>query len=185
MIVDYNINSTEDLINVVSKYIEEENIKYITIFAKGIDNVLKLSQKLEHTDVSIFVTTFPTNEPIYLRNAEDEIEETYPEILSNENKKILKDKGIHLTSSTLPLSPVIVPGHNDNPYKIINQTLNLFGNGVDLCVQAAMMLTDNGHIKPTDRVIAMNSQVAIDLNTCNSRFLFHPELGLEINQIIK
>ena len=47
------------------------------------------------------------------------------------------------------------------------------------------MAVDNGLLKPSERVLSLTSTLAVDLNTTNSRFIFHPEKGLEIHEILK
>lgn len=185
MIDNKNIESTEDLIHSVINYAKSNNIKKVAIFAKKIENVLKLHKEAKEADIEVLVISFPTNQLFYIKNDKDEIEEKYPEILSEENRNILHEKNIKLLSSTLPLESIIIPGERSNPYNIISETLNLFGEGLDMIVQASMMLTDNGYLKPSEQIISMNGRTAVDLNTCNSRFLFHPNLGIKINQIIK
>lgn len=175
----------DELITVAKEYAIDNEIEHIVIFAKGIDNVLKLNKLLDGTDIDLFVTTFPQNQILYVENEDGEIDEVYPEILDESNKKIIRDNNIHLVASTLPLDPIITPGNNNNPYHIINQTLNLFGQGTDMMVQSALMVTDNGFIKPGTRVLSLISNRAAEIETANSRFLFHPEYGIKINKIIK
>ncbi|WEA14144.1 MULTISPECIES: hypothetical protein [Lactococcus] len=179
------INNINQLFEEAKKYAIENNIKSIVIFAKGIENVINLNNMLKDTGIKLFVTTFPSNQVLYLENEEGELEESYPEILIPENINVLEKEGISLISSTLPLEPIITPGIKDNPYSIINMTLNLFSEGTSLAVQSALMPVDNGYIAPSTRVLSLTSNLAVDLETTNSRFLFHPEKGLKINHIIK
>lgn len=175
----------EELSEKVVKYACDNNINKIAIFAKGTENVLKLNDKCKKTGIELFAVTFPTNQAIYVKNEDDDIEEVYPEILYEENKELLVKNNIKLVSSTMPLEPIVIPGERSNPYGVISQSLNLFGEGVDLCVQISMMLTDQGYTQPNEQILSMNGRLALDLQACNSRFLFHPSLGLEINRIIK
>lgn len=185
MIDNKDIESIEDLIIHVINHAKTNHIKKIAIFAKSIESVLKLHKEAEKLEIEVLVVSFPTNQPFYMKNDDDEIEEEYPEILSEQNRNILQEKNIKLLSSTLPLDTIIIPGDRSNPYNIISETLNLFGEGLDMIVQASMMLTDNGYVEPREQIISMNARTAVDLNTCNSRFLFHPTLGIQFNQIIK
>lgn len=174
----------QTLCDSVKKYAINNNIKYIIIFAKQIDNVLYLNNILKETDIKIFATTFPSNQVLYLEDEDGNVNEVFPEILSPANREELKNDGIDLISSTLPLDPIIIPGNNYNPYTVINQTLNLFGKGVNIAVQSALMAADNGYITPGERVVSMNASVAVDLTTSNSRYLFHPELGMKIQKTL-
>lgn len=179
------INNIDELFNLSIDYAVSHEINDIIIFAKGIDNVLNLNKMLKNTDINLYVTTFPHHQLLYIENEEGEIDEVYPEILEEHNQQLLKENKITLISSTLPLDPIITPGVNTNPYHVINQTLNLFGQGMDMVLQSALMATDNGFIKPGSRVLSLISNLAADVETTNSRFLFHPEHGVKINHIIK
>ncbi|KKF41466.1 hypothetical protein [Streptococcus uberis] len=179
------INNIEDLFHISIDYAKDNNINDIIIFAKGIENVLRLNEMLKDTEINLYVTTFPHHQLLYIENEEGEIDEIYPEILEDYNQKLLKENNITLISSTLPLDPIITPGIETNPYHIINQTLNLFGHGTDIVIQSALMASDNGVIKPGSRVLSLISNLAADLETANSRFLFHPKYGIKINHIIK
>lgn len=185
MINNNDFLSIDELIDTVVDYSIENKINKISIFAKNIDNVLKLHEKLIGTDIELLVVSFPTNQVFYFKNEDDEIEESYPEILDEENRSLLREKNIKLLSSTLPLEAIIIPGERSNPYNVISETLNLFGEGLDMVVQASMMLTDHGVIEPNEQIVSMNARLALDLNSCNTRFLFHPDFGLKINQVIK
>ena len=56
----------DELITVAKEYAIDNEIKHIVIFAKGIDNVLKLNKLLDGTDIDLFVTTFPQNQILVL-----------------------------------------------------------------------------------------------------------------------
>lgn len=179
------INNIDQLFEEAKIYAQNNDIEYIVLFAKGIENVLKLNKMLKGSGINLVVTTFPSNQVLYLENEDGDLEENYPEILNSENISILEEEAISLVSSTLPLEPIITPGTNNNPYSIIKMTLDLIGEGTSLAVQSALMTVDNGYIKPTTRVLSLISGLAVDLETTNSRFLFHPEKGLKINHVIK
>ncbi|PRT72682.1 hypothetical protein C6A27_01145 [Streptococcus anginosus] len=182
---NYNIKDIDELFHFSKKYAVDNDISNIIIFAKKVENVLKLSQLLSETNINLIVTTFPNNQVLYIENEDGDIDEVIPEILSEENRQILTKNNIPLISSTLPLDPVVIPGTNYNPYTIISQTLSLFGLGTDLAVQSALMSVDNGFIKPSERVLSLTSSIAVDLQTTNSRFVFHPEKGVKILEILK
>lgn len=178
------INETKVLCDIVKNYAIDNSIKYVVIFAKQIENVLYLQSILNDTDVKVLATTFPNNQILYLEGEDGNINEVTPEILNTSSRDKLKKKGVDLIASTLPLDPIIIPGNEYNPYTVINQTLNLFGTGVNLTVQSALMVTDNGYIKPGERIVSMTASIAVDLTTSNSRFLFHPELGIKIHKTL-
>ena len=185
IMTNYNLNSIDELFDISKNYAVANNISTILIFAKKIENVLKLSHLLADSGIKLIVTTFPNNQILYIENESGDVEEIIPEILEEKNREILNTKNIPLISSTLPLDPIVIPGANFNPYNVLTQTLNLFGAGTDIAVQSALMAVDNGLLKPSERVLSLTSTLAVDLNTTNSRFIFHPEKGLEIHEILK
>lgn len=185
MIVSKIGETTEDLFKQAIEYAVNNEIKTIIIFAKGIDNILKLKDFIGEKDINLIATTFPMNQVLYMEDENGEVEEVYPEIYEKKSMKKLKEKNVTLVSSTMPLDPIIIPGQHDSPYTVITKTLNLFGEGIDLIVQSALMTTDVGETLPGERVLSMNLSGFADINTTNSRFLFHPSKGLKINQIIK
>lgn len=183
MINKNDINNLEELFTEVVSYAFENEIKKIIIFAKGKENVLKLREKIGEKDIELLVTTFPMNQVLYLENDEGDIEEYYSELFNEDERELLENEGIKLISSTLPFDPIIIPGHDENPYNVIKRTLNLFGEGMDLIIQSALMTTDNGATEPEERVISMNTKIFVDMLTTNSRYLFHPTKKVVINSI--
>ena len=72
------IDTTNEINNLFKKakvYAEENDIEYIVIFAKGIKNVLNLNNLLKGSGIRLLVTTFPSNQVLYLENEEGVIEE--------------------------------------------------------------------------------------------------------------
>lgn len=185
MITKKNGNTFEELSEQAISYAIEKEIDTIIIFAKGIDNVLKLKKIIADRPLRVIATTFPMNQAIYMEDEHGEVNEIFPEIYADESRKALDAADIQLVSASMPLEPVVIPGNQSSPYNAIKQTLNLFGAGVDLVIQSALMTTDSGRTKPGQRVVSMNNTLFVDLNTTNSRFLFHPEKSLIVNQIIK
>ena len=174
-----------EMFNDSKAYAMEKNINKIILFAKGIENVLKFKNILDETDIELIITTFPSNQVLYIEDEEEGIIETHPEILSFENRTKLKSLNIPLITSTFPFEPIIIPGNNYNPYSTISQTLNIFGPGTDIAVQSSLMAVDTGVVEPGERILSLTTQNVLDLKATNSRFLFHPEKGLEIYHILR
>ncbi|MBO0445543.1 hypothetical protein JZO78_04235 [Enterococcus ureilyticus] len=185
MINNNNADNLKELFEETVSYAEKNNIGKIIIFAKGTENVLKLKEEIGDKKIELIVTTFPMNQVLYIENDEGEIEETYPELYSKDERNKLEQKDIRVLPGTLPFEAIIIPGYDNNPYNVISKTLNLFGNGMDIIIQSALMTTDAGITEPGERVVSMNTQMFADLNTANSRFLFHPEKKVLINEIYK
>lgn len=129
--------------------------------------------------------TFPANETMYELAEGDEVNKFVPKAADgNKVKDILKKNDIPLISGALPFEGIVIPGDNFNPYKIIEKTLNLVKPGLGNLVQTLLVVTDSGLVQPKEQVLIMNAVLAIDVLGTNTRFLFHPEDGLEINKII-
>lgn len=165
-------------------YAVENDIKKIIVFAKKAENILKLKHIIADKDIKILVTTFPMNQVLYIKK-EGEIEEVHSELDDKELRGMLEENGIKVLSGTLPLENIIVPGSNNNPYDIIKKTMNLFGTGLDIIVQSALMTTDMGETIPGERIISMNAKTFVDMTTTNSVYLYHPKLKVNINSINK
>ena len=83
-----------EMFNDSKAYAMEKNINKIILFAKGIENVLKFKNILDETDIELIITTFPSNQVLYIEDEEEGIIETHPEILSFENRTKLKSLNI-------------------------------------------------------------------------------------------
>ena len=53
-----------------------------------------------------------------------------------------------------------------------------------MCVEAIIMATDAGYVEPGEYVIAMSADTAIVANGVSSTWLFHPDEGMTISEII-
>ncbi len=84
----------------------------------------------------------------------------------------------------MPLWEIVLPGTVESKVKIIQATLSLISGGLPLCVQAVLMACDAGHVEPGEEVISMSADTAIVARAAQTRWLFHPERGLEIREII-
>jgi len=178
------VNNFKENLEVVLEYANENNIKKILIFTKDGNAAIEAKDNSNIGDIDIIAISFPANEVFYIENDEGEIIEKNPESSLPEVRKKLAEKNINLILSTMPFEDIVIPGSSINTYNIIEKSLSLIDAGLSLCVQSVLMATDNGYVSPEERVISMVSCTAIDVNATNSRFLFHPKKGLEINSII-
>ncbi|MEG0550307.1 MAG: hypothetical protein RR554_04050 [Vagococcus sp.] len=185
MIQNKEIKTLDKLFDEAVNYAEENNISKIILFIKESKNILNLKQKVEGKNIQVIATTFPMNQPLYLAGEDGDIEEYNVDIFKNSEKEKLEENDIVLVSGTMPLDPVIVPGNTFNPYTSILKTFSLIGEGMDLAIQSVLMTTDAGATIPGEQVLTLNAKIILDVNTCNSRFLYHNNKGLKINQIIK
>lgn len=158
------------------------------MFIKDEKSILDVKSYLEENEIAIqlIAVTFPANEKMYELVGEDELKDFIPEAADGNNvRHTLSEKGIPLVSSALPFEGIVIPGDNFNPYKIIEQTLNMVNPGLSNLVQALLVATDSGFVMPKERVLVMNAVLAIDVFSTNTRFLFHPEEGMKINKVLQ
>ncbi|MBE1556533.1 hypothetical protein [Sporosarcina limicola] len=169
------------------KYCVDNGINKLIMFIKDEKSILEVKSYLEGNEIEIelIAITFPANEKMYVLDEDDELSEFVPGAADgNKIRCILKENKIPLVSSALPFEGIVIPGDNFNPYKIIEQTLNMVNPGLPNLVQALLVATDSGLVVPKERVLVMNAGLAIDVLSTNTRFLFHPEEGMQINKVI-
>lgn len=169
-------------------YCIENGIDKIVLFIKDEQNILTIKGYIEEkpTDIEIIAVTFPANEIMYEYDENDEIKEFIPEAANGSRvREILKENNIPLISGALPFEGIVIPGDNYNPYRIIEQTLVMVNHALPSLVQTLLMATDNGAVLPGERVLVINSALAIEATGTNTRLLFHPKEGLRIIEIIK
>lgn len=168
-------------------YCVDNEIKKLILFIKNEKSILNLKSYLEENkyEIDLIAVTFPANEKMYELNDDEELNEFIPEAAEgNKIRRILQEKNIPLISGALPFEGIVMPGNNFNPYKIIEQTLNMVNSGLANLVQTLLIATDNGLVVPKERVLVVNAVLAIDALGANTRFLFHPEEGMRINNIV-
>lgn len=169
-------------------YSLENKIKKIVLFIKDEETILKIKKYIEYktTEIELIGVTFPANEKMFELDENDELREFTPDAAKgNRVRNILKENNIQLVCGALPFEGIVIPGDNYNPYKIIDQTLYMVNPGLPTLVQTLLMATDNGAVLPGERVVVMNSKLAIEATGTNTRLLFHPKEGLKIAEIIQ
>lgn len=170
------------------KYCNENEIGKFIIFVKGEQTLIKINEYIKEKGYKIEVIgiTFPANEITFEENEEGEIVEYIPESSKGDKiKELLNEQGIILIRSALPFEGIVIPGENFNPYKIVSNTLNLVYDGLANIIQSTMIATDNGVLKTGESAVVSNANIFVDIRGVNSRMLFHPKLGLDIEFIYK
>jgi len=177
-----NISKTVEL---SIKKAREEGIDKILVFTADGEGPFELRKQLgNNEDIDIIAVSFPNLMPFFQKETDGDIKEFFPKTSYDEHKEKFQNENIKLVQGVMPFEEVIIPGANDTKLKAIKESLNLFSGGLKLCVQAALMATDSGAIKPGEEIISMSADTSIITNGANSRFLFHPTKGLKINKII-
>ena len=177
-----NISKTAEL---SIRKAKEEGISKILVFTGDGEGPLELRKQLgNEKQVNIIAVTFPNLMPFFQKEGNGEIKEFFPKTSYTELKEVFNSKNIKLVQGVMPFEDVVIPGARDSKVMTIKEALGLFSGGLKLCVQASLMATDSGAIKPGEKVISMSADTSIITNGANSNFLFHPIRGLKINKVI-
>lgn len=142
-------------------------------------------KKLAHnSEIIIHAATFPYKQVFNIKDSDGNRISTLAGTSMPEIREELRKKEINLIQGVMPLQEIIIPNTKDVKTQTISYALGLLGGGLKLCVQAVLMATDGGHIEPGEMVIAMSADTAIVARSSLSTWLFHPEHGFEISEII-
>ena len=91
---NYNVKNINELFHISKKYAIDNNISNILVFAKKIENVLNLSRLLSDTDIKLIVTTFPSNQILYIENETGEVEEILIECTETRDQPKNKERAL-------------------------------------------------------------------------------------------
>lgn len=175
----------EKTVELVINRAKELSIKHIIVFTANGDGAFLLKESLtDDNSINIYAATFPYKQAFMKRGEDGNETEIVPGTSNSKIRVALKKQKITLVQGVMPLQDIIIPGAVDVKTQAINYTLSLVSGGMKLCVQSILMATDGGHIEPGENVIAMSADTAIVATSCISTWLFHPQHGLEIHEII-
>lgn len=91
--------------------------------------------------------------------------EKYAHKISPEDEKWFESKGIPIVRAHLPFDPIrpTYPGHGvlAQDSILIGNALGVFGGGMSLCIQAALMACDAGEAELGEHVIALSADTSI------------------------
>ncbi len=145
--------NTEKLLNAVKLRCEETNINKVVIASETGRSALKALSMLKGTNIHIIVVThYPATTwgpkgkiPIGLKRKE-----------YAEHSKKLEENGVKIVQSIRPFAP---PSRTINwdyptPEAIIDKTLEVFGAGTKIAIEAAIMATDAGEVDESEEIIA-------------------------------
>lgn len=104
----------------------------------------------------------------------------------NENmRNFFKQVGVTvLVPQSLPFDPIAgMEGHNQS-MKLVKQSLDLFGGGFSLCVQAVLRACDAGLVEPGEMVVAFSGDTAALVRASPTSCFLLADVGLEIVEIL-
>ncbi len=144
--------NTDKLLEIVKQYCIDNGLHNVVIASETGRSAVKALETLKETEVKIVVVThYPAttwgpkgNIPIGLKRKE----------YTNTLKKLL-DNGVKIVQGTRPFAP---PTRSLNwettPEGIMDKTLELFGAGTKIAIEAAVMATDAGEINENEETIS-------------------------------
>lgn len=160
---------------------EKLGIRKIVVFTRDGDTVLSAAR--DSKAFAFVAVTFPYK----MQFGSDDDPQGQAIAPGTSDPKIVsrfKELGIPLVRGTMPFHSIIIPYVRDPKLEGIKYALNLFGGGMALCVQAVLMATDAGEVEPGEEVVSMSADTAIVATGASSHWLFHPQFGMEIREII-
>jgi len=170
----------EDTIKKSLERCKETGIGKILIFTSDGEGPLLAARIKGSSNVRIVAVTFPAGQ-VFRDNKGNLVRAKLSDPIE---RKKLEDEGILVVQGTMPLQEIITPGSSDSKTDAILRTLSLISLSLPLCVQAILMATDAGVVSPGEEVVSASADTAIVGCGALSHWLFHPEEGLDIREII-
>ena len=175
-----NLECTVEL--AVQRAVELRIRKLVIFTTRGKGPKLALPLAAAH-GLEIIAATSAHGEQLKERSDPDAQPETVG-ITDPELRKELEANGVRIVSGLLPFQDIFLPGVPDTKLTVISEVLDLIAGGLRLCVQAIIMATEAGYVRPGEDVVAMAADVAIVATGCYKLLLFSPFDGMQIREII-
>jgi hypothetical protein len=145
--------NTERVLRAAKARCEETNIKKVIIASETGRSAIKALDIFKETNVKIIVVThYPAetwgpkgNIPIGLRRKE-----------YAENLKKLEENGCKIIQGTRPFAPPSRSAYWEHPTPegIIDKTLEIFGAGTKIAIEAALIAADSGEVNEGEEVVS-------------------------------
>lgn len=162
---------------------KELAVENYVVFTRDGSGAIELLKHLKGTG-RVIATTFPYRQTVHTLESGG-LQERTSDTLSAQAIAELAEAGVRLVRGTAPFTEsFFIPGVSDPKLEGIRYALQLLSSGLHLCVQAVTMAVDAGEIEPGVEVISMSADTAIVAKASSTRYLFHPQVGMEIREII-
>jgi hypothetical protein len=168
--------NTEELIKLVKDRLEESDVKYVAIASASGESALKLADQLKNVTIINVTHHSGFKGPNVLDISDDE-------------RGNLEEKGIITYVGSHALSGVGRGISNKfggiSPVEIIAASLRMFSQGIKVCVEISVMLSDAGIIPVGEEILAIGGtgkgvDTSVILSSANSANIFE----LKIHEII-
>ena len=177
--------NTEKVLHAVKLRCKERDIIKVVIASETGRSAIKALEVFKATNVKIIVVThYPAttwgpkgNIPIGLKRKE-----------YAKNLKKLEENGVKIVQSTRPFAPPSrsINWEHPTPEGIIDKTLEIFGAGTKIAIEAAIMATDAGEVDEGEEIASCGGtykglDTALIVKTAHSGNFFRE---FEVNEII-
>lgn len=130
------------------------------------------------------VTVTPAVGRIY-RKVHGDAQSAMPAGLAPEVRDELSGHGIRVVSAHLPFKPYTVGYERTTEWNRVAEAYGIFGGGLALCIQAAMMAADAGAVEHGARIVAASADTALEIgHACRSESFLSSVDGLLLGHII-
>lgn len=175
----YSSEGRENLASTLKNVVKAANafdVGAIVIFAATAESALSLREQVDESR-DVVVVTFPAG---FTARVGDTA--AYVGIPSEDDRQRLADAGIKVVQGVMPFRAL---GDTETEgLRLFRRALDLFGGGMQLCVQAILMGCDAGAIKTGHRCIAMSADTAIVAHTENAFHFLSDQSRFAVEHII-
>ncbi len=171
-------------ITLAAERARELGLGSLVIFTSQGEGAYEALEVLGSAGPKVVAVTYPSEKVFYQRKKDsDELEELRVGVPEDREKE-LEARGAVIVRAALPFAEIFVaPGTTDPKLAAIRGTLDLFGGGMTLCVQAVLMACDKGAVRGEEEIVACAADTAVVVKACHEEDLFTP-WGLEIREVI-
>lgn len=180
-------NNIEHVLVLSKERAKELDIKKIIVFTANGDGPLIAIESgiLKDTpEIKLIAVTFPYNQKFYIGDIDGQETELSAGIIDESIRTKLKEAQVEIVQGVMPFQDIMLPDVKDTKLLTITSTLELFGAGITLCIEAAIMSCDSGVVSQGEEVIAMAGDTAIVVRASKKSLIFSPFDGMEIKEII-
>lgn len=171
-----------DTLDAVAKRVEAGGINKVLLFSANTDSIALLKERLSSHNVRLLVVGFPYKHRFRKADTDEVI---IPETSLQEGKRIIADLGVDFIQGVMPFEEVLLPGGMPGSLSsIFSQSMSLISHGLILCISSIIMACESGYLEPGEITISCAADTSIVASACDKRMLFHPKLGLDIQEII-
>lgn len=172
-----------ETVELVRQRVMERDVQKVCVFTDQGVGALEAARAFENTNTNVFAVTFPANRHVRVTHNGDETVRRLG-ITDPDVEQQLRAANVEIVRGPLPFEEILIPRASDPKTAAIRHTLSLFGAGMQLCIQAILLLCDSGKVAAGEEIVSFSADTAILATASTSTLLFSPYEGMEIREII-